>query len=108
MAKLNIGGISVTGNDISIIDNKIYIDGKLMEDVPTVSQNGILEVKITEGVLENLSADGSVTAGSVKGNINAGGSVNCDCVGGSVNAGGSVRCGRVGGSVSAGGSIRHA
>ena len=108
MASIKIGGIALTGNDISIINNKIYIDGKLVEDDSIVAKNGILEVKITEGVVENLSADGSVSAGSVKGNINAGGSINCDCVGGSVNAGGSVRCGRVGGNVQAGGSIRHA
>lgn len=107
MATMKIGGIKVTGNSISIQNSKIYIDGKLMEDNPIVT-DGILEVKIIEGVVENLSADGSVTAGAVKGNISAGGSIDCDCVGGGVKAGGSVKCGRVGGTIQAGGSVRHA
>jgi hypothetical protein len=107
MATINIGGVKVTGNNISIVNNKVYIDGNLMEGDPAVA-GGILEVRILEGTVEHVSADGSVTAGSIKGNVSAGGSVTCDCVGGSLTAGGSVKCGRVGGSISAGGSVRHA
>ena len=102
----NIGGISVSGHNVSITNGQIKVDGIVIEGAGV--QNGILEIRIVEGVIENLSADGSVKANQIKGNVSAGGSITCDCVGGSINAGGSVKCGRVGGHINAGGSVRHA
>lgn len=110
MAKVSLNGRSFSGGNISIVGSKVYIDGKLVEgDLGIV--NNTLDVKITEGTLNSLEADGSVDVADgvrILGSVSAGGSVDCDCVGGSVSAGGSIRCGRIGGSASAGGSIRHA
>lgn len=110
MASFSMNGRSFTGGNIKIVGNKVYIDGRLVEGDLGTSSN-TLDVRITEGTLQSLEADGSVeVADGVKilGSVSAGGSVDCDCVGGSVNAGGSIRCGRIGGSANAGGSIRHA
>lgn len=65
-----------------------------------------LEIRVLEGTIGELNADGSVNCNNVAGNVRAGGSVNCDNVGGDVSAGGSVNCDKVGGSVKAGGSVR--
>jgi len=103
MATVTIDGRSFSGRSVSIINGRVIIDG--VAQGGTLS--GVVEIKITEGVLAELKTDASVSCGSVTGNVSAGGSVNCDRVGGSVTAGGSVNCDDVGGSVSAGGSVRH-
>jgi hypothetical protein len=103
LATINIGGRSFVGHSVSIINGVVTIDGVRQDG--TVS--GVVEVRVTEGVLGELRTDRSVTCGDVRGNVHAGGSVQCDGVGGSVQAGGSVQCDAVGGSVMAGGSVRH-
>ena len=107
MGTIQIGATKYVGSKIQEAGGKLYIDGKLVEDARP-NRDGILEIRIVEGTVENVTADGAVTAGSVKGSIKAGANVICDCVGGSVTANGNVNCGRVGGSVNAGKSARHA
>lgn len=110
MASLIIGGVKVTGNNIEIRNGTVIVDGVVVSGVQTaagspLSGNNAVEVRVLEGRVENLKADGSINAGNVEGDVQAGGSVNCDAVKGSVNAGGSVNCDDVGGNVSAGGSV---
>ncbi|WP_259406040.1 polymer-forming cytoskeletal protein [Shouchella clausii] len=103
MNKIIINGksISVSGNNISVINGKIYTDGTLVES----GLSGQVTI-LFEGDLANLKTDGSATIqGNVKGNVDAGGSVTCGNVGQSIDAGGSVKCGTVGGDVDAGGSV---
>lgn len=90
----------VEGNNISIRNGVIYVDG-------VVVQSGLdNSVHITwHGDLASLQADGSVTCGSVEGDVIAGGSVKCQNVGGNVGAHGSVRAGRCGGNIIAKGSV---
>lgn len=95
------GGDIIAGRNITIIGNRIIVDGNEIEG----SFSGKVELHILEGVVENIKADGSINALDVSGSINAGGSVNCDAVTGDVSAGGSVNCDDVGGSVRAGGSV---
>ena len=110
MAFFNIGMLKFSGNNVTLKDEKLYIDGTLVEANAAALGvvDGVLEIRIVEGSIENLQSDRDVTAGLVKGSVEANGSVNCDCVGGSVTAGGSVRCGRIGGDATAGSYIRHA
>jgi len=100
---VTINGKTYKGNNVTVINNRVIIDGKDVTDKEAV-KDGILTVKV-EGVLDSLTTDGDVVAGLVKGNIDAGGSVSCDDVDGDVDAGGSVNCGNVGGDVDAGGSV---
>lgn len=111
MASINIGGVQVTGNNIEIRNGKVIVDGVVIEGVNntngvSISGGGVLEVRVLEGRVENLKADGSITCGNVEGSANAGGSVRCDDVKGNANAGGSITCGDVGGNASAGGSVK--
>jgi hypothetical protein len=103
MPTITIDGRTFSGRSVSIINGRLTIDGVVQDG----SLSGVVEIKVTEGVLGELRTDASVSCGAVTGNVSAGGSVNCDGVGGSVTAGGSVNCGTVRGSVSAGGSVRH-
>lgn len=103
MARFNIDGRDFVGGSITIRNGVVTIDGKRQNG--TVS--GVVEIRITEGVLQDLETDASVTCGEVRGSITAGGSVSCQNVGGSLTAGGSVNAsGRAGGSIMAGGSVR--
>lgn len=98
---VNGKSISVQGNNISVINNKVYVDGKLVEE----GLVGKVEISFV-GDLANLETDGSATVkGNVHGDVDAGGSVDCGDVKGSVDAGGSIGCGTVGGDVDAGGSV---
>lgn len=110
MGTINIGGVTVSGNNIQIFNGKVIVDGVEISGVNntngvSISTGGVLEIRVLEGKIENLQADGSITCGDVGGNADAGGSIKCGDVGGSANAGGSVTCGDVGGSASAGGSV---
>lgn len=126
MGKITINGKDYHGNNVTMRDGNVYIDGNLVGgDGPVrLAPFGEKRVRIeVEGVLQSLTVhhgdvecgavagdvrcDGSVTCKDVQGNVQAGGSARCDGVGGSVNAGGSVQCGAVGGGVNAGGSVRH-
>lgn len=102
MAKITVNGREVMGSNLHIVGRRVMIDGKdLGEDYTSP-----LEVRVLEGVIGDLHADGSVNCNDVAGSVRAGGSVNCDYVGGNVSAGGSVNCDNVGGNVAAGGSVR--
>lgn len=102
MAHIVINGQHYSGDRVEVRGNVVLIDGQAAETVKGVK---ILEVRVVEGVLGNLVADGSVTCWNVRGNVTAGSHVNCDDVGGHVSAGGSVNCDDVGGNVLAGGSV---
>ena len=107
MATFNISGRTFRGQNIQITNDRIVIDGKDVTDEYGIKPVGILEIKITEGVVDNITTDANVSAGSVGGNIDAGGNVSCGSVSGSVDAGGNVSCGSVGGRIDAGGNVRH-
>jgi len=101
MAKVTINGKTYTGNNISITNGRVAIDGVFQDD----SVSGVVEVRILEGILNTIITDTSVTCGDVQGDVTAYGSVKCRNVGGNVDAGGSVVCGNVSGKLDAGGSV---
>lgn len=103
MATINIDGRTFSGNNVTIRNGRVIIDGKEQEG----AVNGVVEVRVTEGILDKLETDASVTCGDVRGTVQAGGSVTCNNVGGTIQAGGSVTAkGRAGGTIMAGGSVR--
>lgn len=107
MATFNISGRSFRGQNITITNDRIVVDGKDVTDEYDIKPVGILEIKITEGVLGHLTTDANVSAGDIAGDVDAGGNVSCGNVGGDLDAGGNVSCGKVGGDVDAGGNVRH-
>lgn len=102
MNKITINGktIEVSGSNITVVNNKIFVDGKEISD--EVSKNANIYIY---GDVNYIETDKSVSCGNVTGNVYAGGSVSCDDIDGSVSCGGSVSCDGIGGSVTAGGSI---
>lgn len=102
MGTITIDGRTFQGNSVQIRNGVVRIDGVAQEG--TVS--GVVEVRVIEGVLGLLEADGSVICGDVGGNVSAGGTVHCNTVSGHVSAGGSVHCDKVLGAINAGGSVR--
>lgn len=122
MGTITINGRTYTGNNISMSNGRVIIDGEDVTDQTGVDMKSILEVRVT-GDIENIfceknitimgnvkeyiDARGSVNCNDVGGDIKAGGSVNCDDVAGNVYANGSVNADDIGGSVQAGGSVRH-
>lgn len=119
MGHITINGTTYTGNNISVIDNQVIIDGVLQDSEPLKgivklvvngdirSLNSDRDLEIHGNVLGDASAVGSITCRDVTGHIEAGGSVNCGNVGGGVAAGGTVNCRNVTGDVDAGGSVTH-
>lgn len=110
MANFTFNGAKLNGGSLSITGGRVIIDGQdVTEDLrgSGALPQGVVEIRILDGVLGELRTDASVNCGEVRGDVTAGGSVNCDEVGGNVSAGGSVNCDDVRGSVTAGGSIRR-
>lgn len=97
---ININGKSYTGNNITISNNKVMIDGVAINETP--DKNGILKVVI-EGNLNSVTSDCAVEVhGNVEGNVKAG--MNADIlgnVGEDVKAGMNVTCKDVQGNVDA-------
>lgn len=104
MNQININGkqYNIPNGNISIKNNKLYVNGKLVTEDNNIYKATEIVIK---GDVENIETDKSVKCNNVKNSIKAGGSVNCDDVGGDIYAGGSVRCDNVVGNVSASGSI---
>lgn len=107
MNKVIINGKSyeIPNGSVSIINNKIYVDGK--EFTEGMEKDSKIVDIIVHGNVYQIDCQESV---EVKGNaniINCGGScsVNKDVVG-DVKAGGSVKCNNVKGSVRAGGTVK--
>ena len=96
-----INGKSYTGNNVSIFNGVVTIDGKPQGH----TVYGAVEIRITEGTLASLTTDASVVCGDVAGDVKANGPVTCDNVGGNVNANGPVTCDDIGGNVSAMGPV---
>lgn len=94
--------IRVRGNNISVVNNRVIVDGKVVSE----SLSGDVTV-IVEGCCGNLKASGNVEINGDCGNIDCGGSCTVrGNVSGDIDAGGSITCGNVGGSIDAGGSVR--
>lgn len=92
-----------SGKSISVIGNKVIIDGVVVEEGDDVK--AALTIRIEGDDPVEVTSDRTINCGNVNGDVNAGGSVNCDSVVGSVHAGGSVNCNSVGGNVYARGSV---
>lgn len=94
--------INVKGNNISVINNKIYVDGNIIE---TGELSGDVHI-IVDGNINKLETGSSATIkGDVLGDVKSGTSTTCQNINGSVKAGTSVSCGNVDGDVKAGTSI---
>ena len=92
---------TVTGKNITMIDDKIYVDGKEI----TSTESQIINI-IIEGNVNQVQCNGYVEVhGDVNGNIDCGGSVTCGDITGNIDCGGSVSCGEVKGDIDAGGSV---
>lgn len=99
---ITINGRSYSGSSVSIVGDRVIIDGVLQNGDRL---SGVISIEVT-GDLADLTTDASATVtGDVRGNLSAGGSVTCGAVGGALNAGGSVSCGSISGRVNAGGSV---
>lgn len=101
---VNSKTIRVSGNNITVINDKIIVDGKVLNE--SLDYKNI--TVIVEGDCNKLDAAGAVTVkgncgyvdcsgsctihGDVTGNVDASGSVTCGNVGGDIDASGSVRC----------------
>lgn len=94
--------IQTNGNNISVINNSIYVDGKVVQS----DLSGDVNIKF-EGDLASLKCNGSATInGNIKGDVDVGGSLDCNDIVGNIDVGGSVRCGKVSGDIDAGGSVK--
>lgn len=93
--------ISCSGNNITIRNNQVIIDGKVIQS--ELASN--IEV-IINGDVEKIDCDGSVTVHGNAGSVDCGNSctVSGD-VNGDIDAGNSVTCGNVAGDIDAGNSV---
>jgi hypothetical protein len=95
--------VRVRGNNITISNDRIIVDGKIIEesfDVPNITV-------IVEGDCKSLNARGNVEVKGNAGNVDCSGSCRIEGnVTGNVDASGSVTCGDVGGNIDASGSVR--
>ena len=85
MSIITIDGKSFVGNNLSIINGVVSVNGIVQNG----KVSGIVKIVI-EGNIDNLKTDATVEVHGNVQNIDAGGSVQCGSVGGNIDAGGSV------------------
>lgn len=99
--KITVNGRTYSGNNITINNNQVIIDGVVQGDLDDKK----IEVTILCNV-DRITSDESIhIKGNVNGNVESGTSVNCDKIIGSVTAGTSVNCDDIHGDAKAGSSI---
>lgn len=106
MNRITINGVTITGNNVSVVNGRVIVDGK---DVNC--EEKVINIHV-EGNLGSLTADACSTitvngsAGSVK---TRSGDVQCGDVSGAVSTmSGDVTCGNIAGSVSTmSGDVSH-
>lgn len=100
-SKVVINGRMYEGNNISISNGEVRVDGSKVDDI----DDDIKCLKIEGDIKGNLTTDLAVNCNNVEGDISSHGSINCDDVYGSLYAGGSINCDNVSGDIKAEGSI---
>lgn len=102
-ASVNGKTIRVSGNNVTVINDKIIVDGKVLNE----SMDSKNITIIVEGNCYKLDACGDVEIRGNCGFVDCSGSCHIDgSVEGDVDASGSVTCGNVGGNIDASGSVR--
>jgi len=91
---VNGRSISVSGSSVSVVNGKIIVDGKVIEE----GLSGDVHVK-WEGDLASLKCNSCDITGNVSGDVNTN-EIKCGDVGGDVKAN-EVKCGNVAGSIKA-------
>lgn len=88
--------VNLTGQNVSITDNGIYVNGKPIEEFDE-SQVPVLRIEITGNVESLTTENGEVTVnGRVGTVVSKNGNVNCQTVEGNVESkNGNVMCGKI-------------
>lgn len=100
---LVLNNVRYEGENIEVLNGKVYVDGNLAEPIDISS--GILEVRVVEGSIEHLDTVGDVRCGDILGNVSTTGDVECGNVGGSISTTGDVSALTVHGRVSTVGDV---
>lgn len=100
-SKITINGKSYSGNNITINDGVVIVDGVTQDDY----QKEKIELTILCNVEKIISDQSIHIKGNVVGDLVAKTSINCNDVKGSVTAGTSVNCNDIEGDARAGTSI---
>ncbi len=101
MSTITINGRTYKGGSISIINNKVTIDGVVQNEA--FPGNEVVRIEVT-GDLASLKCDAPlVVTGDIKGDVEVDGPLTCGDIGGDVEADGPVTCGDVDGNVNANG-----
>lgn len=101
--KCNINGKTINipdGANVSVKNGKVYINGKLQDDL----KDNVIKLFI-EGNAGNIVTDCLVKCNNVKGDVKAGSYVECDNITGNVEAKNYIECNDIGGDAKAGGYI---
>ena len=88
--------VNLTGQNITITDNGIYVNGKPIEEFDE-SQVPVLKIEITGNIETLTTENGEVTVnGRVGTVVSKNGNVNCQAVEGNVESkNGNVMCGKI-------------
>lgn len=106
-SSVSIGGKTFQGDNVSIINGEVFVDGVKQDDV---SKQPKIEVIINGNVGDVELSGGNMKCGDVDGDVRvSGGNIDAGDIEGDVRAsGGNINCDKVGGNVKAsGGNVNH-
>ncbi len=107
MTTMTVNGRTINvpnGKNLTVRNGRVFVDGvEYFGDGDP--KPCILEVKITEGTIQEVNVDGSLSCNDIAGSVRIDGSMSCRNVGGNVTIDGSLQCNDIQGSVKADGSV---
>lgn len=101
LGKVLKSGTTFSGDSISIVGRRIIIDGKVVSE----DAEGVVELRILDGIVKDVRSDMNVTCEEVRGNVEAGMNVRCGNIGGNAEANMTLNCGDIAGKARAGMNI---
>lgn len=115
MGTVTINGIEYAGNNVSMVNGIVYIDGKAIDcgqgkinnkvELHIIGDVAIVKCDSNVTVNGNVEAGNNISCGNIIGNVNSGNNTTCGNVEGNVNSGNNVTCSKISGKIIAGGDV---
>jgi hypothetical protein len=77
-------------NSISVVNNKVYINGKLVSEIEDCKEKNI-EVVINGNVTGDVEVQGRLECGDIGGNVDIQGNMTCQTIKGDVDCQGNIK-----------------
>jgi hypothetical protein len=100
----DISKISTNNKNITIKNNKVYINDELVEDFSKYEDKEI--TLVVQGDVKNVEISGNITCNGINGDIDCSGNIDCNDIMGDIDCSGNIVCNEINGDIDCTGNIK--